>query len=395
MFHPIQRQVGMKLFHYSAILVLLIFLGNPKSISAQKLPGEVKFSEHKFIPGYGFKKAGNPEMFQGNKKKKRYFEGWYFKMVSADGQSILSIIPGISLSPDGSEQHAFIQVINGKTAQTYYYTFPIEAFAFSQEKFAVTIGDNYFSANRLLLNLRDDSTSLSGEVLMSEQKELPSARILNPGIMGWYRFVPFMQCYHGVVSLNHRLEGTLIKNGQTHDFSEGKGYIEKDWGSSMPSAWIWMQSNNFSNNEASFMLSVANIPWLGKSFTGFLGFFYYNGEIHRFATYTGAKLNLDHKGLDTLHIQIYDKKRVYQIEAIHKSAGLLMAPVGGSMDRRISESIDATLKLTVMDRQGNVLFKDSSFISGLELVGDQGILSGSKKKREGNQGRESGTRDGK
>lgn len=364
----------MRLSHFSVFFVLLIFFGNFKPLSAQQLPGEVKFSEHKFIPGYGAKKAGNPEMFQGNKKKKKYFEGWYFKMVSGDGQSILSIIPGISLSSDGSEQHAFIQVIDGKTAQTFYYTFPIEAFAFSRKEFAITIGQNYFSAKKLVLNLNDNSNSLSGEVHMREQTELPSARILNPGIMGWYRFVPFMQCYHGVVSLTHGLEGTLVKDGQTHDFTEGKGYIEKDWGSSMPSAWIWMQSNNFSESEASFMLSVANIPWLGKSFTGFLGFFYLDGKIRRFATYTNAKLDLKQIGLDTLQIQILEKKTVYHIEAIHKSAGLLKAPVGGSMDRRIPESIDATLKLTVTDRQGNVLFSDISFISGLELVGDQEIL---------------------
>jgi len=109
----------MRLFRFSVFLVLLIFFGNLKPVSAQQLRGEVKFSEHKFIPGYGAKKAGNPEMFQGNKKKKRYFEGWYFKMVSEDGQSILSIIPGISLSSDGSEQHAFIQVIDGKTVSNH------------------------------------------------------------------------------------------------------------------------------------------------------------------------------------------------------------------------------------------------------------------------------------
>ncbi|WP_243392439.1 MULTISPECIES: tocopherol cyclase family protein [unclassified Mesotoga] len=29
------------------------------------------------------------------------------------------------------------------------------------------------------------------------------------------------------------------------DLTGGKGYIEKDWGRSLPDAWIWMQSNNF------------------------------------------------------------------------------------------------------------------------------------------------------
>ena len=31
--------------------------------------------------------------------------------------------------------------------------------------------------------------------------------IFSPGIMGWYSFVPFMECKHGIVSINHDLTG--------------------------------------------------------------------------------------------------------------------------------------------------------------------------------------------
>ena len=48
--------------------------------------------------------------------------------------------------------------------------------------------------------------------------------------MGWYRFVPFMECFHGVVSLNHELEGDFLIENQVFSFDGGKGYIEKDWG---------------------------------------------------------------------------------------------------------------------------------------------------------------------
>ncbi|HOW31698.1 MAG TPA: tocopherol cyclase family protein, partial [Bacteroidales bacterium] len=204
--------------------------------------------------------------------------------------------------------------------------------------------------------------------------KLPSRRLLNAGIMGWYRFVPFMQCYHGVVSLSHHLEGVLVKDGVKHNFGDGRGYIEKDWGSSMPSAWIWMQSNNFGNQEVSFMLSVANIPWMGKSFTGFLGFCYFNGTIHRFATYTRARLEIRNQGLDTLQIVIRDRKLVYEIRAIRHNSGLLKAPVKGAMDRRIPESIDARLHLDIWDLRGNLIFSDSTSIAGLEIVGDQQLL---------------------
>lgn len=328
------------------------------------------FKEHAFIPGYGIRKMKNPSMFQGNRKRKKYFEGWYFKMVAADGSSILSVIPGISLSIDGSEQHAFIQIIDGKTANTFYYDFPIADFEFSKNKFAVRIGKNYFSEDSLTLDIQNDTTSIKGNITMSGQVSLSRNKTARVGIMGWYRLVPFMECYHGVVSLNHTLKGAIAMNNQHHTFDNGQGYIEKDWGKSMPSAWIWMQSNNFtSSDKASFMLSVANIPWLGNSFTGFLGFFLIGSTVHRFATYTHAKLLLDKSASDSIKIVISDKNYTYHIKTSRTNAGLLKAPVKGLMDRRIAESIDAQLELIVKDKNDVVIFQDTTSIAGLEVVG--------------------------
>ena len=356
-------------------IYILIILPWINATLAQELQHETSFSEYRCLPGYGFKKMANPEIFQGNRKKKNYFEGWYFKMVSPDNSSILSIIPGISLSEDRNRQLAFIQIIDGKTAQTFYYTFPIEQFSFSRKEFAIKIGQNYFSKEKIILNIHTDSSFISGMVHLSEHVELPSHKILNPGIMGWYRFVPFMQCYHGVVSLTHKLEGSIKTDMKTYNFNNGTGYIEKDWGSSMPSAWIWVESTNFSKENCSFMLSVANIPWLGKSFTGFLGFFLHDSTICRFATYTHAKLQIEKLESDTVYVTIKDRKNTYAIKAFRNSAGILKAPVKGSMDRRIPESIDAKLQLTIWDKNDNIIFCDSTSIAGLEMVGDLKTLT--------------------
>jgi len=199
---------------------------------------DIRFTQHQWRPGYDLRKLGNTTIFQGNNKKKNYFEGWYFKMVAEDGSAIMSVIPGIALSKDGKEQHAFIQTINGVTAETRYYSFPIEAFSFARKGFEIKIGKNYFSKERISLDLNDGSSSLKGEVNMINPVNYKSGTLLNPGIMGWFRFVPFMECYHGVVSLTHDLQGQLSVDNQVLNFDGGKGYIEKDYGSGMPSAWI-------------------------------------------------------------------------------------------------------------------------------------------------------------
>lgn len=347
-------------------------------LHAQELEKEVQFSAHKFIPFYNLKKAGNTTIFQGNKKKKNYFEGWYFKMVGKDGKAILSVIPGISLSKDGTEKNAFIQVINGTTAETSYFTYSIDDFYFSKKEFAIRIGNNYFSTDSISLDIHQNNTTISGTVHTQEITKYRSGRLTNPGIMGWYRFVPFMECYHGVASLTHGLSGSLTVNTEVFNFDQGKGYIEKDWGSSMPSSWIWMQSNHFQNDSSSFMLSIADIPWLGKSFTGFLGFFYHDQKIHHFATYRPTKMDLEITDSNTVILNIRNRKYQFTIEATSHQTGLLKAPVKGTMDRRIAESIHSHLELTMRDKKGQVIYKDSSEVTGLEMVGEfkkmQGLL---------------------
>ncbi len=195
------------------LVLILYFTSIP--IHAQELKKEIHYTNHKFIPFYNFKKLGNTTIFQGNKKKEDYFEGWYFKMVANDGSSILSIIPGISLSSDGNEKHAFIQIINGNTAQARYYSFPIEEFSFSKKEFALKIADNYFSKDSIILDIKENNSIISGKISMFNQVDYKSGKLLNPGIMGFYRFVPFMECYHGVVSLTHHLNGKLSSDALT------------------------------------------------------------------------------------------------------------------------------------------------------------------------------------
>lgn len=331
----------------------------------------VKFIDYPKIKSYKAQKKKNSSIFQGNKKTRRYFEGWYFKMVSKDEKSILSVIPGISISDDGGFKHAFIQIINGKTAETDYINFSIDDFYFSKDDFLVQIGNNYFSKDSLILDIQRDDLNVTGKIYMDNLTELKGEKNKKKQkIMGWYYKVPFMECYHGVVSLNHDLKGEIKLNNSSFSFDDGKGYIEKDWGKSMPSSWIWIQTNNFKNSNSSIMLSVAKIPWLGFSFTGFLGFYYLNNEVVRFGTYSKAKVKLDKCEENSLNLNIVLRDKILEIQTLKNRAGILKAPVNGNMNRRISEGIDAELKLKLLDENNNVLFEESSQTTGLELVGD-------------------------
>lgn len=53
------------------------------------------------------KHLNEPMLYKGRKKSKKYFEGWYFKQVSADLKNSISVIPGIT--KDTYDTHTFIQ----------------------------------------------------------------------------------------------------------------------------------------------------------------------------------------------------------------------------------------------------------------------------------------------
>ncbi len=320
------------------------------------------------LPGvYDLLKVWNPSWFQGNRAGKNYFEGWYFKLISPCGRYSRAFIPGISLN--AKDPHAFIQSIDGKSGQTYYFRFPLEDFIHDGNAFKVGISGNTFSNKHIDLHLTDKHLTVKGRLEFTEQTVYP-AGLFRPGIMGWYRYMPFMECYHGVVSLDHKLTGALDINGEKIEFSGGRGYIEKDWGRSMPESWIWMQTNHFSKPHTSFMLSVANIPWIGRSFTGFLGFLLIDQRRYDFATYTGAKIVLLQE--DNTEIKVHIKSRNFKLEVSGRKSrsGSLKAPLSGEMQRVIHESIDSEIKIRLLSPKGEILFEDTGQNAGLELVGN-------------------------
>lgn len=313
-----------------------------------------------------------PEVYQGRRRPRKYFEGWYFKLASRDESSILALIPGVSYGMDGSKPHAFIQLIDGISCNTYYRPYDINDFRFTKDRFEIWVGENYFSSKSIDINYAAEGISIKGRLCFSNSIPWP-VTLFSPGIMGWYAFVPFMECYHGVISMSHDISGSLRLNGTHVDYTGGRGYIEKDWGKSFPSSWIWMQSNHFDRPDVSFTCSIAKIPWIGGSFTGFIAGVTVNGRLYRFATYTGARLEELAYTSGSIRICISDRHHHLHITARESGTGKLYSPRNGVMEGRIDESMTAEMDITLMEAKGKeprTVFKGTGRCGGLEISGD-------------------------
>jgi tocopherol cyclase len=308
----------------------------------------------------------HPNIFHGHEASPPFFEGWYFKLISAGQDSRFALIPGVFLGENG---HAFVQVLDGLSRKATYHVYPLEEFWASKDRFQVRIGPNSFSADCLSVDIDRPEGSLHGELHFDGLTPWPIS-ISSPGIMGWYAWVPRMECYHGVVSLDHGIRGELEVDGRAVDFTGGKGYIEKDWGESFPAAWVWFQTNHFQEPGTSLTASVAIIPWMRTSFRGFIIGLWHAGHLYRFATYTGARI--EHLAIKGDHVEWIVKGNAGRLEMRARRAGtaLLKGPTRSDMGLRVPETLDGEVEVRLRSPTGKEIYSGHGRHAGLEVGGD-------------------------
>jgi len=306
-----------------------------------------------------------PEVFQGRGKKHTYFEGWYFKVVDASEKNAYAFIPGIAMDEAGNRQ-SFIQVLDGKKRKSQYHTFDISSFTAERNVFTIAIGENQFSRESISLNLPD----IKGTLHFNDSVRWPS-HWYSPGIMGPFSFVPFMECYHGIVSMDHSVAGQLTIKDEITNFDNGRGYIEKDWGRSFPGAYVWMQSNHFTTPGISLKVSVAKIPWVGNSFTGFIAGLWIHDRLLRFTTYNQSSLKKLCIDSGNIELILTNKYYCLQITVVRDAATELASPIRGFMDGRIEESMSSGVNVSVTDKKtGQIIFRDQGRNAAVEVAGD-------------------------
>lgn len=313
-----------------------------------------------------------PGVFHGRRKKKNFFEGWYFKMVDRSENNAYAVIPGVSITEEPSKSHAFVMFLNARAQQIHYFRYPLDDFKAEAKKFELTIGESSFSMKEMKLNLEQGKNLITARIDFKNPYPWP-VKLLSPGVMDWYAFVPGMECYHGILSMDHAINGFLEANGIRTDLKGGRGYIEKDWGSSMPSSWIWMQTNHFDQEGISLSGSIAKIPWIGNYFTGYIFGFLYDKKLYKFTTYSRAKVTELEVTDDNIRIQLEDKAYQLEIDADRSEGIELPAPKFGEMTAKVNESLRSSINVTLLRKKNfgtEIIYSGIGRNAGLEFVGN-------------------------
>lgn len=261
---------------------------------------------------------------------KNYFYGLYFKSQSKE--HTVAIIPARHKS--GDVESSSIQIITESQSNTVPYG--AEDFHKDSRGIGLYIGNNHFSKKGLKLNIARPDIRAYGTLVFD------ALTPLKYDIMGPFKYVPFMECRHSVISLLHTVRGELSINGTKYRFSDATGYIEGDRGRSFPKRYVWCHCNF---GDISLMLSIADIPFFKGSFTGVICAILYDGQEYRLATYLGATAEkvmggeaTIRQGSMTLYVKLYDT-----------DTKRLWAPKNGAMTRQIREGIASRARFKFTD----------------------------------------------
>ena len=275
--------------------------------------------------------------------REKGFEGWYFKHQKGD--DMVAFIPG------RAESGAFIQLISHEGARQF------EILNLSLHDGIIRADQCWFSRQGCHIEL----PGVSGEIAYGSLAPLFS------DIMGPFRFFP-MECRHGVLSMAHTLQGSIIMDGHLHSFDGGIGYAEKDSGTSFPRSYLWMQCNDF-QKACSIMISIAHIPFCGSSFRGCICAILYQGKEYRLATYRGVKV----QAFTPEHIRLSQGSLLLELDIAPSHAGHpLRAPQRGKMSSTIRESCNVHLRARLWKR-GKTIFDLHSDHAAYEFVANHGM----------------------
>lgn len=258
-----------------------------------------------------------------------WFEGWYYRLTDKDIS--LAVIIGIQRD-EHKAASAFIQILDTLRHRSDYHSFSMNEVHISEQPYTIHIGPHSFSREHLRLQFPDIHCDLT----CSNFFPLHVSRYA-PTIMGPFSYLDSMQCVHSIISLYHDVAGSLRINDTAYQI-RGRGYMEKDRGSSFPSSYVWFQSNTSKEVYSSFFLSIAHIPLSATSFKGCICVLMINGKQLRFASYLGCRVRkIKHKNIWILNQYPY---KVY-VKITQGKGCTLKAPEEGAMSHEIQETLEA------------------------------------------------------
>lgn len=282
--------------------------------------------------------------------KKDAFEGWFVKVDDRENGLMFSVIWGYATQV--GERHAFLQFQNTLKNETAYVRYPMEDLTWTEDPFVLTIGGNTLSQEGMVLDFETPDLSVRGRFAFGAFAPLRRISFLKPNIMGWLSYFP-NECNHAILSMHHTVTGTLAMGDAAWTLQDADGYLEKDWGTGFPKAYVWCQVNDWA--ESALVFSYATVPLLGRHAKGFFLVLHHQGEEIRLSSIEGSRMRAFTVSEDAFTAVVEKGALRVTLHARQAHPVALASPEKGAMKARIKESLDGTVTVSVEKKGKNLL----------------------------------------
>lgn len=302
------------------------------------------------------------------KKTKNGFVIWYYNLIDPKKETLMEIEIGRKNEAGNSEYYMLIE--SNEKAFTREIKFIPEMVKWGNEE--ICLGNSSFNMQHINLDLEEEGYYIKGNISFTGIIGTNKSR-WQSGIMGPFRYWPFLNSYHEVASLTQQVSGTVTVNGKTIDFDYGKGYMEKEWGKQHPKAWIWAQCNHFKENDIALMAGVARMPFLWEYYTTFSVPVYYNGRLEIFSTYNGGQIAKLYRYKGYVHLIITQKSKVLDLKIYGEDEVELVSAYSSHRIRDVYQCPMAKIEIKLM-QSNQIILDDVGYCCNIEMGGNTSKL---------------------
>ena len=303
------------------------------------------------------------------KGEKIGFEDWYFRIIDEKGEYLISL--DIRITKKGRKLEGILQVERTTGTERIISTCSLDKIII--QEIVICIDGSQLGVDKMILNIDEPGLKIRGEIGLSHKVDLKQS-FLQPGLMGFYKWIPFLEFYQEVLSLQSVTVGRIEMNDETYSMDGGNCYIQKQWGEHFPNVWLWAQGNTFDKKrDLSIALGVARLKIFFNYYTAFAIPLHYDDHTEIFANYNGGHIAKLYRYKGYVHLIVTKKDKMLDVKIYGRDEPGCIAnkETHGIRDIYECEMVKMEVKLT---ERGRVILEDSSLCCGIQMGGNTSKL---------------------
>lgn len=337
--------------------------------------------------------------YHGNQSTLSYFEGWYFRLTLPEIEQTFAFMYSIQ-DPLGDQPNSggAVQIIG--TNEAYLCRIFPNVQKFFADKHNLIFGHwgkTNLETQAKLLSPREFNTHITegyqatanlnqGSIYDPVRDEYCRWEYQIKPVYGWGNSQQPQQSSAGLLSsvpifepgwqitMAHGLAtGSIEWRGQRYQFANAPAYSEKNWGSSFPQKWFWLNCNSF-NHESDLALTagggIRQVLWWQEE-VALIGI-HYQGKFYEFAPWN-SQVSWQIKPWGEWRLQ-GKLAQSEQYEVVLKgetnlSGTYVRTPTAKGLVFNCRDTTQGKLSLSLYDCQGRTIVKAYSNQAGLEIGG--------------------------